>query len=200
MTRRAGRGRFLRASLHPPGNHRRLARFKEISDRTTQLAQDFAKNIRENTTKLTFTPAECEGLPQSWLDRVARDEKGNIVVGFDYPDYIPFLTNARNEAARKRYYIAYTNRGTAQNLEILDEIVRLRKEIADLYEVPSFAHYVTKRRMVENPETVLKFLDEVRSVVTEAEVHDLSELSAVKAEMTGSSDAVASAGASSVWV
>ena len=163
----------------------RRARFKEISDRLTQLAQDFAKNVRENTTKLTFTPAECDGLPQSWLDRVPRDANGNVVVGFDYPDYIPFLTNARNEEARKRYHIAYTNRGTPANLAILDEIVTLRKEIADLYDVPSFAHYVTKRRMVENPDTVLKFLGEVRSVVTEAEVRDLAELSAVKAQMTG---------------
>ncbi|HEX9162775.1 MAG TPA: M3 family metallopeptidase, partial [Thermoanaerobaculia bacterium] len=80
---------------------------------------------------------------------------------------------------------AYTNRGTPRNLEIMDEIVALRKEIADLYEVPSYAHYVTKRRMVENPETVLRFLDDVRSVVTEAEVRDLGELSAVKAEMAG---------------
>jgi Zn-dependent oligopeptidase len=163
----------------------RRKRFKEISDRLTELAQEFAKNIRENTTKLHFTPAECEGLPQSWLDRVERDEQGNAVVGFDYPDYIPFLTNSRSEEARKRYYIAYTNRGTPQNLDILDEIVRLRKEIADLYDVPAFAHYVTKRRMVENPETVLRFLDDVRSVVTEAELRDLGELAAVKAEMTG---------------
>ncbi|HEY3057117.1 MAG TPA: M3 family metallopeptidase [Thermoanaerobaculia bacterium] len=163
----------------------RRQRFKQISDRLTELAQDFAKNIRENTTKLRFTPAECEGLPRPWLDRVSRDEEGNIVVGFDYPDYIPFLTNSRDEAARKRYYIAYTNRGTPKNLDILDEIVALRKEIADLYEVPTFAHYVTKRRMVENPDTVLRFLDEVRSVVTEAEIRDLGELSVVKAEMTG---------------
>ena len=163
----------------------RRARFKKISDRLTELAQEFAKSIRENTTKLTFTPAECEGLPQSWLDRVPRDGQGNVVAGFDYPDYIPFLTNSRDEAARKRYYVAYTNRGTPKNLAILDEIVTLRKEIADLYDVPSFAHYVTKRRMAENPETVLNFLDEVHSVVTEAEIRDLAELSVVKREMTG---------------
>ena len=66
------------------------------------------------------------------------------------------------------------NRGTTRNLEILDEIVALRKEIADLYEVPSFAHYVTKRRMVENPETVTRFLDEVKNGVTEAELRDLA--------------------------
>jgi thimet oligopeptidase len=160
-------------------------RFKEISDRLTELGQEFAKNIRENATRLTFTPDECRGLPQSWLDRVPRDEQGNVVVGFDYPDYVPFLMNAQDEDARRRYWHANTTRGTARNLDVLDEIVALRKEIADLYEVPSFAHYVTKRRMAENPEQVTRFLEEVRSVVTEAELRDLSQLAETKSAMAG---------------
>lgn len=155
-------------------------RFREISERTTELAQEFAKNIRENKTVLTFTPEECKGLPQSYLGRVPRDDAGNIVVGFDYPDYMPFMMNSQSGEARKRYYVANTNRGTSRNLEILNEIVALRKEIADLYGVPSFAHYVTKRRMVENPETVARFLDEVKSAVTDAEIRDLDQLRALK--------------------
>ena len=160
-------------------------RFLEISERLTELGQEFGRNLRDNETRLTFTPAECEGLPQSYLDRVPRDEAGHIVLTFDYPDYIPFMANARNDEARKRYYIGYMNRGTARNLELMDEIVALRKEIADLYELPSYAHYVTRRRMVENPETVRAFLDDVRNVVTEAELRDLSQLAEIKAEMTG---------------
>ncbi|HVG23771.1 MAG TPA: M3 family metallopeptidase [Thermoanaerobaculia bacterium] len=160
-------------------------RFKEISERLTELGQEFAKNIRENAARLTFTPEECRGLPSSWLDRVPRDEEGNVVVGFDYPDYVPFLMNAQDEDARRRYWHANTTRGTARNLDVMDEIVSLRKEIADLYEVPSFAHYVTKRRMAENPEKVRQFLDEVRSVVTEAELRDLSQLAETKSTLTG---------------
>jgi thimet oligopeptidase len=160
-------------------------RFKEISERLTELGQEFAKNIRENDAQLRFSPDECRGLPQSWLERVKRDDDGNYVVGFDYPDYVPFLMNAHDEQARRRYWTANTLRGTGRNLDVMDEIVALRKEIADLYEVPSYAHYVTKRRMVENPETVTQFLDEVRNVVTEAELRDLGELAAMKAELTG---------------
>ena len=160
-------------------------RFKEISERLTELGQEFAKNIRENDTHLRFTPEECRGLPQSWLDRMPRDEEGNYVAGFDYPDYVPFLMNAHDEQARRRYWTANTLRGTARNLDVMDEIVALRKEIADLYEVPSYAYYVTKRRMVENPDTVTRFLDDVRNVVTEAELRDLGELAALKGEMLG---------------
>ena len=155
-------------------------RFRAISERLTELAQEFAKNIRENKTVLRFTPDECRGLPQSYLDRVQKDAEGNIVVGFDYPDYVPFMMNSQSEEARKRYYVANTNRGTARNLEILDEIVALRKEIAGLYDVPSYAHYVTKRRMVENPETVTRFLDEVKNAVTDAELRDLRQLEELK--------------------
>ena len=155
-------------------------RFKEISERLTELAQEFGKNIRENKTVLRFTPEECAGLPQAWMERVPRDDEGNVVVGFDYPDYLPFMMNAVSGEARRRYYVENTNRGTARNLEILDEIVKLRKEIADLYGVPSYAHYVTKRRMVENPDTVARFLDEVKSVVTECERHDLAQLAELK--------------------
>jgi thimet oligopeptidase len=160
-------------------------RFKEISERLTEVSQEFAKNIRENRTQLHFSPDECEGVPQSLLDRVKRDAEGNVVIGFDYPDYMTFMQNARSGEARRRYYIANTNRGTPRNIEIMDEIVALRREIASLHGVPSFAHYVTKRRMVENPETVAEFLDEVKNVVTAAEVRDLRQLAEVKAELTG---------------
>ncbi len=160
-------------------------RFKEISDRLTELGQEFARNIRENGARIAFTEEECRGLPQSWIERMPRDTGGNLVPGFDYPDYVPFMMNAHDEDARRRYWIANTRRGTPRNLEVLDEIVALRREIAGLYGVPSFAHYVTKRNMVGTPETVTAFLEEVRSIVTEAEIRDLAELADAKAEATG---------------
>jgi thimet oligopeptidase len=161
------------------------SRYKEISETLTELSQEFARNVRENETRVAFTLKECDGLPQAFIDRAPRDAGGNIVLGFDYPEYHPFMMNAHDAEARKRYYVANTNRGTGRNLEVLDTIVALRKEIADLYGVPSYAHYVTKRRMVETPETVTRFLDEVRTVVLEAEVNDLAELSALKGELLG---------------
>jgi thimet oligopeptidase len=163
----------------------RRKRVREIVAEIEQLNQDFDRNVRENTTRLTFTPDECRGLPDNYLQRVQRDEAGNIVVGFDYPDYVPFMTNAEDEEARRRYYIAYMNRGTDQNLGILDRIVALRRELASLYDLPSYAHYVTRRNMVENPETVQRFLSEVGAAVETAEKNELDELAQLKRELTG---------------
>jgi thimet oligopeptidase len=160
------------------------ARAKEISDRLAVLSEEFSKNIRENTTKLTFTANEAQGLPQSYVDRT-KDANGNIVVGFDYPDFVPFMSSAGNEKARERYYVEYQKRGTARNLAILDEITSLRRELAGLYGYPSYATYVTRRRMVENPETVDKFLREVSTAVTDVEKRDLEEVRKLKAETLG---------------
>lgn len=156
-------------------------RVKAINERIAVLSQEFAKNIRDNTTKLTFTLAEAKGLPQSYIDRT-KDGKGNIVVGFDYPDYVPFMSKAEDEKARQRYYMAYNTRGTVRNLALLDELNTLRTELASLYSVPSFAHYVTRRRMVENPGTVDTFLRDVTKAVTEVEKRDLEEIRKLKAE------------------
>lgn len=161
------------------------ARVRAISDEITALAQAFARNVRENNTRVTFSAEECEGLPASFLERVGRDESGRVALGFDTPDYTPFMMNAKSGEARRRYYVAYNNRGTERNPEILDRIVALRKELASLYGLPSFAHLVTRRRMVRNPETVHEFLSGVAAVVAETERADLEELRSLKAEMTG---------------
>ena len=161
------------------------ARAKAIADRMTELNQEFERNIRENPGRLTFSPDECDGLPVSYLARVPRDAQGHIVLGFDYPDFNPFMANAKNEAARQRYYVAYLNRGTPRNVDILEEIVGLRRELASLYDQPSYAHLALRRRMADTPEAVEAFLRDVRSVVTDVEQRDLAELRQLKAEMTG---------------
>src|SRR5204863_4450802 len=43
------------------------ARAKAIFDQLEVLRQDFERSVREDSTKVTFTPAEVEGLPESWI-------------------------------------------------------------------------------------------------------------------------------------
>src|SRR6266581_3378190 len=70
---------------------------------------------------------------------------------------------------------------------ILQRLEEVRQEIASLYGLPSYAHFVTRRRMVESPETVHRFLDEVESKVREVERREIGELRAFKAERLGKS-------------
>ena len=163
----------------------RRKRAKEIFDRIEALRQAFDKSVRDDPTKVVMTPAEMEGMPEAYVSAQKKNAEGNYVLGLDYPAYYPFLTNAKSEEARSRYWIAKQNEGGADNLTRLDEIFRLRKELAALYDLPSFAAYSLRRKMVEKPETVTKFLGDVKSAVTELEKKELEELRAEKAKDTG---------------
>lgn len=158
------------------------ARMKEILDKLGELSQEFARNIRDNNQKLRFTPTEVQGLPAAYLARAKHDDKGNYLLGFEYPDYKPFMESADNSDARRRYQIAFANHGTPKNLDILKEAMHLRHEMAALFGLPSYADLVTRRRMAKTPQTVNTFLDEVQAAVTQLEIKEIEELRAFKAE------------------
>ena len=160
----------------------RRARMKAILEKMELLSQEYARNIRDNNQKLTFTPDEVKGLPADYLARAKRDDKGNYLLGFSYPEYVPFMENADNGEARRRYTTAYANKGTPKNLEILKEAMALRLEMARLFDLPSFADYATRRRMAQNPAAVNKFLGEVQVAVTELEKKEIEEIRAFRAE------------------
>jgi thimet oligopeptidase len=157
------------------------ARAKAIFDELEELRQAYDRNVRDDPTKVTFTPAEMEGLPEAYLAARQKDAQGNYVLGLDYPSYFPFMTRAKSGAARERYYRAKLREGGEANLGLLEKIFALRKELAALYGLPSFAAYALRHRMVRDPQTVEKFLGQVHDAVGPLEKKEVDELAAEKA-------------------
>lgn len=157
-------------------------RLKDIIEESTKLSQDFAKNVRDNPHKVEFTPAEMKGLPASYMAGLKKNEKGNYLLGFDYPEYQPFMELAESDEARKRYQMAYTRRGTEQNLQFMKKAIDLRYEMAQLFDKESYAHSALKFRMAKTPEAVNSFLEDVYSKVAPLEQKDVQELRQFKAE------------------
>jgi thimet oligopeptidase len=160
-------------------------RMNAILGRLDELAKEFSRTIRDNNQKLVFTADEVKGLPPAYLAAAKRDDQGNYLLGFDYPSYNPFMEYADDGAARKRYQIAFTNRGTPKNLATLKEAMDLRKEMAGLFGLPSYAHFAIRRKMAQDPEAVYKFLGEVGVAVKQVEGKELDELRDYRAKATG---------------
>jgi Zn-dependent oligopeptidase len=161
------------------------ARAKEIFDRLEELRQAFDRNVRDDATEVSFTPAEMEGLPESYLRARKPGADGNYVLRLDYPSYFPFLAHAKSAAARERYWRAKQREGGEANLAALERIFKLRQELARLYGLKSFAEYSLRRKMAGTPATVDKFLGEVHSAVAGLEKRELAELRAQKAKDLG---------------
>ena len=161
------------------------ARAKEIFDKLESLRQEFDRAIRDDKTTVMFTQAEIEGMPEAYLRAHKPDAQGNYILKLDYPSYFPFLQNAKSGEARKRYYVAKLNEGGKANLDRLYEIFKLRQELAGLYGLKSFADYALRRKMVGNPQTVFKFLDDVKDAVTGLEKQEIEDIRAEKAKDLG---------------
>ena len=157
-------------------------RMQELAKKLDELAQEFARNVRDNNTKLSFTPDEVKGLPDAYLAKAKRDDKGNYLLGFDYPDYDPFMQNSDNSEARKRYELAFENRGGTKNLTLLKQATDLRREMAALFGLDNYADFVQRRRMAGNSKEVYNFLGAVQNAVTEVEKKEIEELRVFKAE------------------
>jgi Zn-dependent oligopeptidase len=161
------------------------ARMKEIIQKLEEARQEFERNIRDNKNRVTMKPDEMKGLPASYLEKAKRDEQGNYLLGFEYPEYFPFMTNADDEEARRRYQFEFTNRGGMRNMEVLDDVIKLRREMAELFGMKSYAQFSLRRKMAGTPQAAKAFLDGVKAQVREVARKDIAELTALKAQMLG---------------
>lgn len=161
------------------------ARAKAITDELDVLGLGFQKAVNEDPTTVTLTVADAAGLPEAWVAARKRDAAGNLVLGMNYPTVVPFFSNATNEDARRKVWMAFQNQGGVANLERLDKALKLRHELAQLHGQPDYATLALKRRMAETPKAVQDFLTGVREAVNQGEQRELGELRAEKAALMG---------------
>lgn len=176
-------GQFEDSGVALPAPKR--ARAKQILDKLIELDQQFNKNIRDAGTRAAFTEAELKGVPEGVWAGAKRDAQGRVVLGVDYPSYVPVMRSAESEAARERMWRAKTNEGGAANLALLAQIVTLRGEYAKLFGFSNYVDFNLRRRMARDGATATKFLDSVTGAVNERERSELLELREAKARHVG---------------
>lgn len=166
-----------------PGPQRKRA--KQILDRLTALGQQFDKNIRDAGIRVSFTEEELKGVPDSVWKQAARDPQGRVLLGVDYPSYVPVMQLADSAAARERMWWARVNLGGQGNLDLLAQMVTLRTEYAGLFGYGNYVDFNLRRRMAHDAATATRFLDSVSEAVAERERQELVELREAKAAHLG---------------
>jgi len=160
-------------------------RAKQISDRITELGQQFQKALRDDATRIAFAVEELAGVPEGVWKNAARDAEGHVLLGFDYPVYFPVLERAERASAREKMWRARAVHGGDANLKLLGDIAQLRREYAALFNFGSYADFTLRRRMAENTANTQRFLDEVKAGLDERERRDLAELREAKSKHEG---------------
>lgn len=170
-------------------------RFNAIQLELAEIATKFSNNVLDATKafKLKLTEkSDVDGLPQSALSLAAQTartegeenataENGPWVITLDIPSYIPFLKYSTNRELREKLYKASITRassGDFDNKPLIDRILQLRQEKANILGFKTYAELSLARKMAPDVDAVEKLLEELRSVSYDAAVKELEELKA----------------------
>lgn len=146
-------------------------RYAEISARLSQLSSDFSNHVLD-ATQIYFKPLteeQLKGLPQSSIDLLKQygqqRELDQAVATLDIPAYLAIMTYADDRGLREELYKAYTTRASDlsehpefDNTQVMEEILSLRHEMAQLLGFANFAELSLASKMAPDVETVDKFL------------------------------------------
>lgn len=150
---------------------------KKLQEELVRIGQEFNRNILKDVRSIELdSPAELEGLPPDYVEAHEPGEDGKIKITTDYPDYIPFMTYARNDAARLALYQEFRNRGWPANDQVLATMLRKRHELAKLLGYPDWADYVTEDKMIKTAHAAAAFIDKVARLATPRAEEDYQEL------------------------
>ena len=173
------------AELSP--EHKR--RYTEISERLSTLNSRFSDNLLDATNAwahFVTDEAELAGLPADAREAAraaaATDGKPGWKFTLHAPSYMPVLQYADDRALRERMYHAYVTRAAEfgdpklDNTPLIAEIVKLRREAAQLLGFRNYAEYSLEPKMAETPEQVLQFLRDLAARARPYAERDLAEL------------------------
>ena len=141
------------------------AQIRALHDKATMLSLTFSRNVQEGANVvIAENIGELDGLPADFVESHAPAEDGTIKLTTDYPDYLPVMTFARNEALRQRMFLAYNTRAFPQNREVLLDLMKTRQEIADILGYKNWADLATANQMMKSAEKMQKLIDELERV------------------------------------
>ena len=135
---------FVRNGANVPADQQ--ARFRELNTQIASLTLRFAQNV------LKATNAYKKELPDG------------SVVTLSLPSWEPFMQTCPDRALREEVWHAYTDRcrdGEFDNTKIIDTLVNLRLERANILGFPTHADYVLDNCLAKTPQNVIDCLMQI---------------------------------------
>ncbi|UDG80564.1 Oligopeptidase A [Candidatus Hartigia pinicola] len=166
-------------------------RYGEIVAKISEITSKFSNNILDATmgwSKFIKDKKLLSGMPENALIAakiMAKDKnKEGYLFTLDIPSYLPVMTYADNAQLRREMSYAFNTRASDQgpnagkwdNSKLIDELVALRHELAQLLGFKNFAYKSLSTKMAESPQQVLSFLNALADRAYQKGQKEFSEL------------------------
>jgi len=160
---------------------------KELSNLTT----DFDSNVTKAQKALKFKKAELEGVPESILSapgvRTGEDEY-TIQVNVTW-QYLAVMERAKREEVRKSVVTEQHRLAMEGNVPLIEQILKLRSQIARKLGYKSWADYVIEVKMAKDGATAIEFEEKLKNGLQPKLDAELAEFRKLKAAETGEANA-----------
>ena len=166
-------------------------RFRAVMSDLASATTAFSQNLQDATDSWRLEADSQEmlaGLPgpvvQRAKERAKSEQKDGWVLGLDVPTYQAVLTHADDASLRRRFYEAWVTRASDQgpsagqfdNRDLIDKILALRHEAAQLVGFSNYAEYALDGRMAATSAEVLDFLNDLAGRSLPAARSELGEI------------------------
>jgi thimet oligopeptidase len=151
-------------------------RLAELAERETAVAQEFAKNIRDDVRSIRVAPDALDGLPQDFVDSHPVGDDGLVEITTEYPDYVPFTTFSRHREARAALVHEFQNRAYPDNDPLLRELLGLRREHARLLGYGGWPSFDAEVKMIGKGSAIQEFVDRITELSAVAGRRDYAVL------------------------
>ncbi|MDA1106841.1 MAG: oligopeptidase A [Proteobacteria bacterium] len=151
-------------------------RYKAIQQELSALTAKFEESVLDATQgwiRHVSDETELEGLPESTqaLARQTAQQAGQSGwhLTLDYPLYAPVMKYAASAVLRREMYTAYMTRASDQgpnagrwdNQPLMEQLLALRHELAQLLGFANYAERSLAKKMARAPQQVLDFLNDL---------------------------------------
>ena len=165
--------------------------FAEIEQELAVCCARFTDNVTDATGAWSLLLAEdtrLEGMPAPYREMLRADAETHGLDGWRIslmpPSVQAILTHANDRDLRHEVYVAYTTRASDQgphagkydNTDLIEQILSLRHEQAQLLDFPTIADHALATRMAETPSQVLDFLHDLIERAREQAKNEWEEL------------------------
>ncbi|XP_018012622.1 thimet oligopeptidase isoform X2 [Hyalella azteca] len=138
-------------------------KIKELKTKESELSIKFSSNLNEDDTKLYFKKEDLVGLPEDLIKEFPEGEDGLLEVTIKYNHLFPVMKKCRLPETRKAMITAANQKCMSNNTPLLEELVRIRHEAAQLLGFPTHAAFILSDRMAKTTEAVADFLTDLHA-------------------------------------
>ena len=167
------------------------ARYKAITQELSKLASQFEEHLLDAThdwTRHVTDAAELAGLPPIAValarQRASQDKLDGWLFTLELPSYLPVMKYADHRALRHEMYEAYVTRaselgpnaGKWDNGPIIEKLLPLRHELAQLLGFSNYAELSLAKKMAKSSSQVMDFLNDLARRSKPMAEHEFTEL------------------------